>query len=368
MKFSWKLGERAGIGVYIHAALLLFVGWVALVYWIQEQTLAAVLSAIGFILALLACIVLHELGHAFMARKYGIKSRDIVLLPIGGVASLERMPARSTQELWVALAGPAVNVAIAVILYLWLQFTIGVVDVSQTSLTSGSFLERLMIINLFLVGINMIPALPLDGGRILRALLANRLDYTQATQIGVRLGRGLAFLLLFLGIFANPFLLFIALFVWIGATQESSMAQTKSAFGGLLVGHAMLTSFRRLHPNDSLVLPVESIFESPHQDFPVVSDRQLVGILTLSGLLAALAKRDPSIRVADVMRRDFRAVDSDERLEVALAKLQDSECSTLPVTRRGQLVGLVTKDHLGEFLLIRTKLGQAKGQMLLMRP
>ena len=368
MKWSWKLGEMAGIGVHMHATFLLLIGWVALGYWIQEQTLAAVLSAIGFIWALFACVVLHEFGHIFTARKYGFKTREIMLLPIGGVARMERMPGRSTQELWVALAGPAVNVVIAAILFLWMQLTAGVVDLSQMSITSGSFLERLMIVNLSLVGINMIPALPMDGGRILCVLLAKRLDYTQATQIAAWLGQGLALLLGFIGIFANPFLLFIAVFVWIGATQESGMAQMKSALSGLLVGHAMLTNFRTLHPNDSLALPVELIFESSHQDFPVVSNGHLVGVLTLGDLLAGLAKRDPNLRVTDVMRRDFRVAGSDERLEVALARLQDSECRTLPVTRSGQLVGLVTKDRLGKFLLIQATLGEAKGKMLLMRP
>ena len=147
MKWSWKLGEVAGIGVYMHATFLLLIGWVALSHWLEGRTLGAVVAGVGFILALFGCVVLHEFGHALTARKYGIKTRDITLLPIGGVARLERMPDKPIQELWVALAGPTVNVVIAAALFLWLQVTTGLEPLNQLSVARGSFLERLMVGN-----------------------------------------------------------------------------------------------------------------------------------------------------------------------------------------------------------------------------
>ena len=227
MKWSWKIGKLAGIDLNIHVTFLLLLGWVALSHWSAGKTLDAVVSGVGFILALFACVILHELGHALAARRFGIATRDITLLPIGGVARLERMPEEPRQELWVALAGPAVNVVIAAAIYVWLTLTNGWVPLSQLSVASGPFLERIMVANVWLVVFNLIPAFPMDGGRVLRALLASRMEYLKATQIAAGLGQGLAFVFGFIGLFTNPFLLFIALFVWIGAAQEASAVQMK---------------------------------------------------------------------------------------------------------------------------------------------
>lgn len=235
MKWSWKITTIAGIDVFIHATFLLIIGWVGLTYWQQTGTLAGTLEGIFFTLLLFGCVVLHEFGHALTARRYGIKTRDITLYPIGGVARLERMPDRPIQELWVALAGPAVNVVIAVLLFGWLIITGTLAPLAGLSLSSGPFIERLLLVNVSLVLFNLIPAFPMDGGRVLRSLLALRMEYTRATQIAATIGQGLALLLGLLGLFSNPFLVFIAFFVWIGAGQEASMVQIKTALGGIPV-------------------------------------------------------------------------------------------------------------------------------------
>ena len=206
MKWSWKLVEVAGIGVYVHATFLLLIGFVGLSHWRQGQTVDAVLGGVGFILALFACVVLHEFGHALMARRYGIKTRDITLYPIGGVARLERMPDDPRQELRVALAGPAVNVVLATALFAALQLAGLWRPLGELSVTTGSFLERLMIVNILLATFNMLPAFPMDGGRVLRALLATRMEYTRATQIAATLGQSTALVFGLVGFFSNPFL------------------------------------------------------------------------------------------------------------------------------------------------------------------
>jgi Zn-dependent protease len=229
---TWHLGTVAGIAVRMHATFLLLLAFVGWQHWLQDRSVASVIGGVAFILALFTCVVLHEFGHALTARRFGIATRDITLLPIGGVARLERMPDEPLQELWVALAGPAVNVVIAVALYGWLAATTGLVPAEEVDVARGPFLERLMFVNMALVGFNLIPAFPMDGGRVLRAALATRLEYTRATQIAANLGQGIAFLFGLLGLTGNPLLLFIALFVWIGAAEEASVVQMKSALAG----------------------------------------------------------------------------------------------------------------------------------------
>jgi len=356
MKWSWNLGKLAGINVYVHVTFFILIGWLALSHWIRERSLSATLGGVAFVLAIFACVVLHELGHALIARRYGIETRDITLLPIGGVARLERMPRDPRQELWVALAGPAVNVVIAAILYLGLYTTGGIGALSVVSATQGSFAYRLMMVNLGLIVFNMLPAFPMDGGRVLRALLATKMGYIRATNIAAGIGQGMAFLFGFAGLFGNPFLLFIALFVWIGATQEASMTQMKAALEGVPVDRVMITDFRSLSPSDPLNEAVRLILAGSQHDFPVEENGRVVGVLTRNELLKALAQGGQSLSVGEVMQRDVPVVDSSEMLEDGLTKLQECECHTLPVTRRGQLVGLVTTDNMAEFMLVQSAL------------
>lgn len=360
MKWSWKILEVAGIGVYVHATFGLIIGWVALTFWLQEGSATAMLAGVAFILALFACVVLHEFGHALTAKRYGIRTRDITLLPIGGVARLERMPDDPRQELWVALAGPAVNVGIAVVLFLFLQAIGEFQPLDELTVTRGSFVERLMLVNIFLVAFNMLPAFPMDGGRVLRALLATRMDYVRATQVAATLGQGMAFLFGFIGFFTNPFLLFIALFVWIGAAQEASLAQMKVALGGIPVSRGMLTEFHTVSPQERLDRAIDLIINGFQQDFPVVEDDHVVGVLTRGDLLVALAQRGRDVPVSEVMQRDFQVVDAAEMLETAFQRLQSCNCRTLPVTRRGRLVGLITSENVGEFLMIQSALGTTR--------
>lgn len=356
MKWSWKLGRFAGIDVYIHATFLLLIGFVGFSYWQQEKTYSAVLSGIGFILALFLCVVLHEYGHALTARRYGITTRDITLYPIGGVARLERMPDDPRQELRVALAGPAVNVLIAAVLLAWLFFTGALPSVASLSVTSGTFLERLMLVNATLALFNLIPAFPMDGGRVLRALLATRLEYTQATHIAAVIGQGVAVVFGFIGLFSNPFLVFIALFVWIGAEQEASMVRMKTSLGGIPVSRAMVTEFHTLEASNPLSRAVEYILVGSQHDFPVLDGGQVVGILTRQDLMKALAQRGEDFPVSSIMSREFRSVDSYDMLESAFASMQACQCHTMPVTHAGQLVGLLTMENVGEFLAIQAAL------------
>ena len=360
MRWQWKLGTFAGIDVYVHATFLLLIGWVGYSYWLQHGTLAKVAEGIAFILALFLCVVLHEYGHALTARKYGIKTRDITLYPIGGVARLERLPDKPIEELWVALMGPAVNLLIAAILFAILYLSGGSTSMTNLTLTSGSFLARLMTVNISLVLFNLIPAFPMDGGRVLRALLAMRLEYVRATQIAANVGQGLAFLFGFIGLFNNPFLLFIAFFVWIGASQEASMVQMRNSLSGIPVTRAMLTDFKTLSPRDTLYQVVGLILAGSQHDFPVLdANGSVIGILERDTFINALSQRGQSVPVVDVMRSDLPSVDSHDMVETALMRLQEVGAKTLPVVHGGQFVGLITTENITEFLMIRSALKMA---------
>ena len=359
MKWQWKLGNFAGIDVYIHATFLLLIGWVGYSHWLENQNWGEVLSGIGFILALFLCVILHEYGHALTARRYGIKTRDITIYPIGGVARLERMPEKPIEELWVALMGPAVNVVIAAGLFAYLFLTSNLVPLSELTVASGSFLERVMTVNISLVLFNLIPAFPMDGGRVLRALLATRMDYVRATQIAASVGQGLALLFGFLGLFGNPSLLFIAFFVWIGASQESSATQMKNAISGIPVGRAMLTDYKSLSPRDTLERMGQLILAGSQHDFPVIDNERVIGVVTRNDFLTALTRNGQNLAVSAVMKSNLPEVDSYEMVEVALMRIQESGVPALPVTHAGQLVGIVTAENITEYLMIRSALRHA---------
>jgi Zn-dependent protease/predicted transcriptional regulator len=360
MKWQWKLGRFAGIDVFVHATFLLLIGWVGYSQWLTNRSWGDVFNGILFILALFLCVVLHEYGHALTARKYGIKTRDITLYPIGGVARLERMPEKPVEELWVALMGPAVNVVIGALLLVYLLATNTLVPFKQVTAGSGSVFERLMIVNFTLVLFNLLPAFPMDGGRVLRALLAMRMEYVRATQVAAYIGQGMAFLLGFVGLFGNPFLLLIALFVWIGASQEAGAVQVKNSMGGIPVTRAMMTEFRTLSPGDSLSRVVAYILAGSQHDFPVVdATGRVAGILERDAFMRALTEHGQSASVMDFIRRDLPEVDSHEMLEPVLTRLQESGAKSLPVTHGGQLVGMITMENVSEFLMIRSALNAA---------
>ncbi len=359
MRWSWRIGRIGGVDIFIHVTFLMLLAWVGISHWVEHRNLAESLIGVAFISVIFGCVVLHELGHALAARRFGIVTRDITLLPIGGVARLERMPDKPLQELWVAIAGPLVNVVIASVLFIGLTVTDQWMPLSEITVSSGSFFQRLLLVNVSLVVFNMIPAFPMDGGRVLRAVLALSMNYTLATQIAASIGQAIALIFGFLGIIiGNPILLLIALFVWIGAAQESSMTQMKSALSGIPVSHAMLTEFRTVTPADDLTAVLQLVMAGSQADFPVVEHGQVVGIVTRADLLTAVAQRGPQSVVADIMQRQFETVDPNEMLEGAFARLEACACHTLPVVRNGQLVGLVTAENVGEFLMIQAALAQ----------
>ncbi|MEJ2206422.1 MAG: site-2 protease family protein [Gemmatimonadota bacterium] len=361
MRWSFRLGRIIGIDVFMHATFLLLLLWVGVSYYLPRRSLEDAWSGIVFILTIFGIVVLHELGHALTARRFGVRTRDITLLPIGGVARLERMPEDPRQEFLVALAGPAVNVALALLIGTWMVTVTHSQLLGEISLVGGDFLQKLLWVNVGLAVFNMIPAFPMDGGRVLRALLAMRMDYAQATHVAASVGQMLALGLGFLGLFTNPFLVFIALFVWMGAAGEASLVQMRSALSGIPVSRAMVTDFQTLDGAAPLHTAVDHILAGFQHDFPVLRAGVLVGVLVREDLMKALAKEGAGARVEEVMRSEYETADPADMLEPAFMRLQSCACRSMPVVRGGRLLGILTTDNVGEFLMFQAAMREAFG-------
>ncbi len=353
---SWSLPilRIAGIQLRIHVTFLLLIGWLALGYYHAGGSAAAT-GRVLFVLVLFLCVVLHEFGHALAAKAYGINTPDITLLPIGGVARLERMPEEPKQELIIAIAGPLVNVIIAFCLYIAIG-TRGAFDTATVE--RGDLLANLFAVNVGLVMFNLLPAFPMDGGRVLRALLAMRMSYARATQTAATIGQAFAFVFGFIGLFGNPLLLFIALFIYIGASQEAALAQMKDVSRGLPVSSAMVREFRSLAEKATLQDAIDALLATSQHDFPVVDENgNVAGVLTRHDLIGALRRGNVNIRVRDVMRRNIPTVTTGTRFDEAFRIMQENNCPALPVLDgMKRLVGLLTPENVTELMMIHSAL------------
>jgi Zn-dependent protease/CBS domain-containing protein len=355
MGWSLRIARVAGTEIRIHVTFLLFLAWIGLAYH-QQYGPAAAAEGVLFITSLFACVALHELGHAMAARAYGIPTPDITLLPIGGVARLQRMPDKPLQEIVVALAGPAVNVVIALVLVVGAGATISASHLGHAAGRPGDLIGRLATVNVGLVVFNLIPAFPMDGGRVLRALLAMRTSYGRATRIAAGIGQAFAFLFGFFGLFGNPMLIFIALFLYLGASQEAAVAGLKDVAGWMSVSDAMVTEVVPLGVEATIGDAVEVLLRTSQHEFPVVdASGRVYGILTRDDMIRGLRDGGPELPVTAVMRRDVPRVYEGASFDEAFQLMQECQCPALPVVNRwGRLVGLVTPENVGELMMIRS--------------
>jgi stage IV sporulation protein FB len=372
--WSIKIATVKGIEIKVHLTFLFIILWAA----IEGGTglgggLRGTIFGIVSTTLLFFCVVLHELGHSFQALRYKVKVRNITLLPIGGVAQMESIPEKPGQELAISLAGPAVNFAIAGLLAplaLWVLGTqiaayLGqpaylLSDTGQRVLSwvlDGLFygtdwkalIFYLLSMNVSLGTFNLIPAFPMDGGRVLRALLALRLDYLRATRVAVNVGRGLAVLLGVAGLMLFQFpLVLIAVFIYAGGGYERQMVEVKKALQGLQVRQAVTRQLRVVTPATPLAHVLDLIFHGYQSNFPVVEGRQLVGILTREYILVTLRERGPNVAVGQVMRTDFPVVNLSDSLLHVQQLIAKSGVKAVPVVEDGIFRGLITLDKINE--------------------
>jgi Zn-dependent protease/CBS domain-containing protein len=351
----------AGIPIRVHWTFGILLAWMLGSGLARGGTLASGLTTTLFVLAVFLCVVLHELGHALVARRYGVRTRDITLLPIGGVASLERIPEKPAQELAIAVAGPLVNVVIAGVLFTglgWRESAEALLAVETPGFHLGNFLASLAAINIWLVLFNLVPAFPMDGGRVLRALLAIRLGQVRATRIAAGIGQAVAGVMALAGLFGSPMLVLVALFVWIAAAGELRETESRSMLRDLPVAAGMQRRFQVLAVDDTLQAAVDELLAGAQHDFPVTAlggtDEPVVGVLTRSDLVAALARGGLATPVRGVMRPGCAVVAESDPLERAVEAMRSGGCPLVPVARDGRLVGLITPENVAELVAIRS--------------
>jgi Zn-dependent protease/CBS domain-containing protein len=353
MSWSLNIGSIAGTKIGLHITFLLFLGWIFFASYASGGPQEA-WYGLAFMLLLFACVVAHEFGHIFTARAFGVSTPDVTLLPIGGVARLERIPEEPYQEFLVAIAGPLVNVAITLLLVAFAGARLNAADLAAMESTKISLIDRLADVNLFLAVFNMIPAFPMDGGRVLRALLASRLGFVRATEIAAYVGQGLAFALGFAGLFYNPLLIFIAIFVYLAASSEAHGVALRAMSRGVPVTSAMMTQFSSLTPQAHVDEAVQTLLRTSQSEFPVIDpDGKPVGLLARGDIVRALKQVGPDARVADVMISPVPILGHRRCLDEALRILQERSAPAIAVTdAAGRLIGLVTPETIGEMLML----------------
>lgn len=360
MSWSFKIGRVFGIGLYVHFTFLLLLAFLGFAAYSVSGSTQGALNQVGFVLILFGIVMLHELGHALAARHYGIPTKDITLLPIGGLARLERIPRDPVKELVIAIAGPAVNVILALAIVVAMVAVYGVTPWAEDAYLGGSLLNGLFQINVALIVFNMIPAFPMDGGRVLRSILAMLMSHGRATRIAAGIGQGLALMFALVGFFgipgfmgANPMLMLIALFVWSGAAQEAAMVTAMEQFAGATVRRAMMTRFETLAPNDPIGWAAQQAMTGAQKDFPVLHEGELIGVLSRSDVREAMRHDELDLPVGELMRPVGKTLTPEEPLERAMERIQEDRTPFVPVVEEGHLVGLVTVENLHEYLAMR---------------
>ena len=353
MGWSITVGSIAGTKVRIHVTFLLLLAWIFFANYLSTGPQAA-WDALLFVVLLFLCVLLHEFGHIFTARAFGVSTPDVILLPIGGVSRLEHIPERPREEFLVAIAGPAVNVVIAGLLVVFGGAKLGMNSLATIENTSQGFIDQLAMVNLFLAVFNLLPAFPMDGGRVFRALLATRFGYVRATEIAAATGQLVAFALGFLGLFGNPLLIFIAIFIYLGAASEAHVVAIRAIARGVPVTAAMLTKFATFTPDEHIDKAVETSLHTSQGEFPVVDGTgHPIGLLARNDLIRALKERGPNASIADAMTRNVPTVNNRRCLDEAFRLLQETSAPAVAVVdASGQLVGLVTSETIGQMLML----------------
>lgn len=359
MKANLNLGSVSGIKIKVHWTFFFLILWIVFDELKRGGNIDSILFNVVFVLAVFFCVVMHELGHALTAKHFGINTKKITLLPIGGMASLDKIPESPKQEFLVVMAGPMVNIFIAIIL----AFIISVQEIIRLniseyldmlkSFTLENFLFYLFIVNIGLVVFNFIPAFPMDGGRILRALLALKLNRVKATQIASSVGQFIAVLFLLIGLVYNPFLIFIALFIFLGAFSENKMVHDLAILDGHNVEDAMILNITTFNPEDPIDLVVNKIISGTETNFIVVKDHIIKGILFHQDIISNSNK---NVLVKEVMKTDFRTVRSSDDLKKIYNLIYLEKNTFIPVVEDHKIMGVIDSTNLNEYIMLQSKL------------
>ena len=353
MPWSLNIGKIGGTEIRIHVTFLLFLAWIWAASYMSGGADAA-WNGLLFMVLLFLCVLVHEYGHILTARAFGISTRDVTLLPIGGVARLERFPEEPREEFLITIAGPMVNVVIVLALML-AGANPSPDNLAAADITKVTLIDRLAAVNVVLAAFNLIPAFPMDGGRVLRALLARKYGFVRATEIAANIGQWCAFAFGFIGLFFNPMLTFIAIFIYLAATSEARLAQLRGMSRGVPVTAAMMTEYKALSPSAHLEEAIESLLRTSQTEFPVLDN----GWPPRWGARPQRYDQGPQARrpqccIADVMTREVPTIDHRRCLDEAFRVLMEKSAPAVGVVdATGRLKGLITSETVGEMLMVR---------------
>jgi Zn-dependent protease/predicted transcriptional regulator len=368
MKWSIGAGRIFGIELRIHLTFFLLLFFIFASVLNERGLNAAVISAL-FIIAIFACVVIHEVGHSLIARRYGKEPRRITLLPIGGMAEVEEMPKKPAQEIAIALVGPVINLVIAGGLFLVVggKVKVGLPGLSIES--AGEFLGGLIGVNIMLAVFNLLPAFPMDGGRVLRGLLAMKLDYVQATTWAANIGQAIAAFFIFFGLVSNWWLALIGIFLYLGAGSERQQVVLQSLLAQVPAGEAMTTEYISLRPDDTLAAAMEHFHHGSQQDFPVIGDFGIEGILTRDRILASIHTKGLNVPVSEIMDKSFAKVVPEMGLDQVYRILLSGNKTAVMVIDRGELKGIISLDGVSRYFMIKAALKgvDAEGLMAQMK-
>lgn len=362
MKGSFKLGNIAGIGIFMHWTFVLLIVYIVFSNYRLGHNAEQILWAVLFILSIFVTVFLHELGHALAAKRYNIKTKDITILPIGGLARLDKIPEKPKEELVVAIAGPAVNLVLAAITYLFIS--IPEVDALNVQLTgginSGNFFLNFFVVNIWLAVFNMIPAFPMDGGRVLRALLSMKLERHIATSIAAGIGQLLALVFVFLGFYSNPFLIFIGIFIMLGAQAETEYTQAKYMLKGYKVKDALMRQYQTIDSSETIKAAVEILLNGQYKNFLVLENNKPKGTLSRDEIIIALTGKGENESIVNVMNKNLIFLNADSPLEDAYQKALEEKSILMPVLENDRLIGTLDTENILEFIMIKDATSKRK--------
>ncbi|TDD76983.1 site-2 protease family protein [Flavobacterium caseinilyticum] len=355
MKGSFKLAKIAGIGIFIHWTFSLLILFIIFINYKAQHNINQIIWSVVFILAVFVTIILHELGHALAAKNFNIATKDITLLPIGGIARLEKIPEEPFEELIVASAGPLVNITLAFITGIFITFpqtTEQMMNELSKGVNADNFFLNFFLINFWLAFFNLIPAFPMDGGRILRALLSFKLQRHVATRISARIGQFLAMLFIIFGFFISPFLIFIGVFVIIGAQVEADYTESKFMLKGFKIKDVVMKNYQTIDLNETIKTAVGLLLDSQNKNFLILENGIPVGTLNRDQIIKGLSTAGEKELIHHVMDRNLTYLDSDSLLENVFELLELNKSRLMLVMENNELAGTLDIENLMEFILI----------------
>lgn len=356
MKGSFKLGTIAEIGVFIHWTFSLLIIFIIYINYKSGQDIVQIVWSVVFLLSVFITVLLHELGHAVTAKKYNIKTKDITLLPIGGIARLERIPEKPSEELNVALAGPMVNVVLAILTFFFIEYPKNPEEmIAQLSggVNGNNFLLNFFLANVILALFNLIPAFPMDGGRILRAILSFKLDRNLSTKIAATIGQLIAIGFIILGFSYNPFLILIGIFVIMSAQIEKNFTESKFILKDYKVKDVLMTKYLSIESTELLKTAVTLLLDSQSKDFLITQNSTPIGTLNRNEIIKALSEKGDNEPIYTIMNRNLIFLDANSHLEDVFELIYKNKSSLMLVMENNEMIGTLDTENLMEFLLIK---------------